>query len=53
LESSAAPVANVSVVSFRSEWVVVENQQRVWWWLLAFGGCVLLAEVMLANRVKL
>ena len=53
LESSQAPAANVSPTLFRSEWVVVENQQRIWWWLLAIGGGALLSEVLLANRVKL
>jgi hypothetical protein len=53
LESSEPPAANASITPFRSEWVVIENQQRIWWWLLAGGGAVLLAEVLLANRVKL
>jgi hypothetical protein len=53
LESSEAPAAISRTTSFRPEWVVVENQQRMWWWLLAGGGGVLLAEILLANRVKL
>jgi hypothetical protein len=53
LESSAAPAASRQSFTFHSEWVLVENQQRCWWWLLALGGLVLLAEVVLANRVKL
>jgi hypothetical protein len=53
LESSAAPAAISRIPSFRSEWVVIENRQRMWWWLLVGGGCMLLAEILLANRVKL
>lgn len=53
LESSEAPAANTRFASFRSEWVMLENQQRVWWWLLAVAGLALVSEVVLANRVRL
>jgi hypothetical protein len=52
LESRAAPVANARFAA-RLEWTAVESQKRIWWWLLALGGLALLAEVALANRVKL
>jgi hypothetical protein len=53
LESSAAPEGKVHGASFRSEVAAVENQQRLWWWLLAIGGCALLTELVLANRTYL
>jgi hypothetical protein len=53
LESSAPVEGHARVASSRSEWVAAENQQRLWWWLLAFGGCALLAELVLANRTFL
>jgi hypothetical protein len=33
-----------------SAWVAAENRQRLWWWLLAVGGCALLAELAVANQ---
>jgi len=31
-------------------WAAAENRQRLWWWLVAAAGCVLLAELAMANR---
>lgn len=32
---------------------ISENQQRLWWWVLAFCGLALMAELALANRTAL
>jgi hypothetical protein len=51
LESPASAPANVRVATAApTAWAAAENRQRLWWWLLAIGGCALLAELALANR---
>ena len=54
LESSAPAPANVRVALVAAPpaaWAAMEHRQQLWWWLLAFSGCVLLAELALANRI--
>ncbi len=53
LESTAAPATRSRTASLQTEFAAVENQQRLWWWLLAIGGCALLGELVLANRTHL
>lgn len=53
LESAAALEVHARASGTRSEWMAAENQQRLWWWLLAIGGIALLTELMLANRTSL
>jgi len=53
LESPASAPANVRVAATPpTAWAADENRQRLWWWLLAIGGCALLAELTLANRTS-
>lgn len=51
LESSSPAHANPRVAAAPPALrVAAENRQRLWWSLLAIGGCVLLTELALANR---
>lgn len=51
LESRESVPANVHFAAvLPGAWAAAENRQRLWWWLLAVGGCALLAELALANR---
>ncbi len=53
LESPASAPANVRIAAAPpTAWAATENRQRLWWWLLAIGGCALLAELALANRTS-
>jgi hypothetical protein len=53
LESPTAAPSNAHIAAVPpSVWAASENRQRLWWWLLAVGGCALLAELALANRTS-
>ncbi|MEP6662800.1 MAG: BatA domain-containing protein [Verrucomicrobiota bacterium] len=52
LESKDAPQEmKASALPISSE--IAENRQRLWWWMLALAGLLLLAELALANRTSL
>ncbi|MGO8766871.1 MAG: BatA domain-containing protein [Limisphaerales bacterium] len=53
LESPASAPAGVRIAAMPlTAWAAAENRQRLWWWLLAIGGCALLAELAMANRTS-
>ncbi len=54
LETKGAPTRiETAAAAPRLSDEAAENQQRLWWWALAFCGAAILAELSLANRTAM